>query len=194
MKEKKKQNFFFGCLISFSAFVILFILLVALVPDESYTDYTNSRYGFSMQYPSSWTVIDQVTPPVMVQFASPQSSEVDNITENVNIVYFDLSRKRYKDLNSFSKTTVDQLVGAFGEFVTVLDNKPISFGGLPGHCLSYIGRSEAGNPDRIQLKYLHAWTVRGDYAYILTYAGEKDEFNENLPSVEAMIRSFRFEK
>lgn len=194
MKEKKKQSFFFGCLIAFSSFVILFILMVAMVPDEVYTDYTNPRYHFSMQYPSSWTVIDQVTPPVMVQFASPKSSEVDDITENVNIVYFDLSRKRYKDLNSFSKTTVDQLVGTFGDQMTVQDSRSINFGGLPGYRLSYVGHPAPGDPNRGQLKYLHVWTVRGDYAYIFTYAGEKTEFNENLQYVEQMIASFQFDK
>lgn len=194
MKEKKKQRFFFGCLISFSLFVI-FIVLVSMIETAPYTDYTSSQYHFSMKYPSSWTVIDQVPPPVMVQFSSPKSSEMDQVFENVNIVYFDLSRKRYKDLNSFSKTTMEQMVGAFGEFVTVQDNRPITFGGQPGYRFSYMARSEAGNLDnKPQLKYLHVWTIRGDYAYILTYAGEKKEFDENLNYVEEMIASFQFDK
>lgn len=192
-KERKAQNRFFAWMIGIALFVILLIILesIKITPLETYQD---PQYQFSLKYPAYWTRIDRPEEGMaLVQFAAPSSSEFDKFAENVNISIVDMSAKPDMDLKGFSNLTTRQLIGVLGDFVNILESKNIRMGGYPAYRISYITHTVTPLTET-KLKYLHVWTIRGSTAFILTYVGEQKEFDENLPHVNRMIRTFRFHK
>lgn len=194
MEEKKTKNFLFGCLIAVSLFVI-FIVILANIKVTPLKTYQDKQFKFSLKYPEYWVMEERPHDGLgLVQFSAPQSSEFDKIYESVNITLVDLALKpQLQNIDNFTKTTTTQLLGVFGDYVNVVESKKIRLGGLPAYRLTYVTLTETAFA-KAKFKYLHAWTVRGRHAFILTFVGEKDGFNANLRHVNRMIRTFKFEK
>ena len=76
MKDKKRQNTFFGWIIGISLFVILLIVLsfIKVTPTGVFTD---KQHHFSLKYPEYWGVQTHPDnhPLVLAQFFPPPSSE-----------------------------------------------------------------------------------------------------------------------
>lgn len=194
MDDKKKKNILFGCLISISLFVILIVILanIKVTPLKVYTD---PQFKFSLKYPAYWRMVPRPEGgAALVQFFAPKSSEFDRFAENVNIVANHLGLyPKLRNLDAFSKETMRQLLGVFGEFVNVVENKQIRLDGLPAYRFSYITSDETGVSGS-KIKYLHVWVMHGQHVLILTFIGERNEFDDNLKHVNRMIRTFKFEK
>jgi hypothetical protein len=194
MKDKKKQNFLFGCLIAISLFVILIVVManIKVTPLKVYTD---PQFKFSLKYPAYWKMVPRPEKGLaLVQFFAPKSSESDEIFENVNIVLVDLSTKpKMMDLNFFTDVTTKQLLGVFGDYVNVLESKQIRMSGMPAYRILYITKTESGLTQS-KIKYLHAWMIKGRAAFILTYVGDQEGFDASLKHVDRMIRTFKFEE
>lgn len=193
MKEWKYFDIFFRLLIGIVTLVILVIILsvIKVTPLEVYRD---PQYSFSLKYPAYWTKIDRPEEGLaLVQFIPPQISTTPKFADSLNIVAVDLGRMpQVRDIDSLSRTTMNQLMAAFGEHVTVTESRRIRLGGQPAYRFSYV-TSEA-TALGVKMRYFYVWTLRGHEALIMTYVGESDDFHANLRHINRMIRTFRFSK
>ncbi|MEW5894827.1 MAG: PsbP-related protein [Candidatus Omnitrophota bacterium] len=193
MKEKKLQNFLFGALITVALVVIVMVILsqIKIIPTKEYHD---EQFKFTVKYPAYWPIV--VRPQngmALVQFSSPKSSEDDKVIENVNISIVDLAlNPKMMDINYFSKITTQQMIGTFGEGLNVLETKSARWSGLPAFRFSYVTKEKTSITGS-RMKYLHVWTIKGQYAFILTYIGEAEEFDENMKRANIIIKSFKFD-
>jgi hypothetical protein len=61
--------------------------------------------------------------------------------------------------------------------------------GLPAHMIVYSFTDENLTP----LQNLQAWTVKDGMAYVITYGGTPEEFENSLPVLNGVMDSFRLE-
>lgn len=193
MDDRKKKSILFGCLITVSLFAILIVVLanIKITPLKVFKD---PQYKFSLKYPTYWRMeLRSGDGLALVSFFAPKSSEFDMFAENVNITVQNLGlRPRLRNLDAFTKETVKQLLGTFGEFVNVVESKQIRMGGLPAYRITYVTSANTGVTGS-KIKYLHVWVIRENAAFILTFIGIRKEFDDNLRHVNRMIKTFKFE-
>lgn len=193
MAVKKTQHIVFGLLIVLSLIAILVVILltIKITPLKVYTD---KQFHFSLKYPKSWTLKVRPENGAALAVFIPPVTPGDKFAENVNITIFDLSRRpRLMELKAFTKENTRQILGMFGKYVNVYESKQIRMGGLPAYRLAYITMEQPLATDE-KMKYLYAWTIKGRTAFIVTFVGERGQFDEHLPHVNRMIRTFKFEK
>lgn len=201
MDKRKLQNVLFSVLISIAVLVIVAVILdhIKITPLKVYRD---KEYHFTLKYPEYWTMEERPQGGVaLVVFAAPRGEEGDKFNESVNITVVDLSREpKLQNLTAFSKETTRQLLGVFGKYFNVFESQMIRmgrhfgpFGGIPAYRFGYITLNKTAATGG-KLKYLHVWTLRGRTAFILTFAGDLEDFNANLRHFNRMVKTFKFEK
>lgn len=145
--------------------------------------YTSEEAGFSIEYPNGWSaqkVTDQ--PGVLVALFQRQSAR-DGFAENVNVLLEELPPN--VTLEQYTAANVANLDRAF-QNLEVLEEEDRTIGEHPGHWIHY----DADQQGRT-LSFLQAWLVDGERAFVLSYTGEGDEFDEYRPDAEAIFQSFR---
>ena len=157
--------------------------LFLMFQNKGFTKYNDDSGQFSLLYPSNWLI----TPggggsSVLIQ--SPQENDLDFYLENVNIVIQDLSGKQLS-LMDYSDIAVRQIKAVFKNNVNVLEANETRFAGRAGYKFSYIGHGPQGD-----LKIVHYWTIKGPKAYQFTYAALATKFDNYLPQIEKMVKSF----
>ncbi len=194
MREKKSHNIFFGAIITVAVLVIV-IGAMAIIQVTPLSVYRDPQYHFSLKYPSYWTVVERPqNGAALVQFMLPPSSALDSFIENVSITTVDLSRNpEMTDLKRFTRSTTGQMTGVFGEYLNILETRDIRMGGQPAFRFVYVTHADTA-ATKGKMKYLHVWTLRGTQALIITYMGNQDDFDTNLPHVNRIIRTFTFSK
>jgi len=192
---KQSQHLILSLAIGVSFIIIGVAIFLVLRGQATPLDvYTDPQYHFSLKYPRGWTVTSRPENGAALVSFVPPLTPGDVFAENVNITLFDLAREpRLTDIDAFTKETTRQLLGVFGKYVNVYDARKIRMGGLPAYRLAYVTHNKA-EATQEKMKYLHAWTIKGQFAFILTFAGERQQFDESLKHVDRMIRTFRFEK
>ena len=164
---------------------ILLIVVLAAIKITPVAVYENKELGFSIKYPEYWRVVEKPQNVDVVVFVSPQESEADAYWENVNVTVVPLDPK-ISSLGKFTTVTIRQLTGVFEGQIQVLQSYPFSVGGRPGHVLVFCGRNTAE-----PIQYMHAWTVWGTRAYIITYTALKKDFDNYAADAMDMIKSFK---
>ena len=145
--------------------------------------YTSEEAGFSLEYPNGWTaqeVTDQ--PGVLVALFHRQSAR-DGFAENVNVLLEELPPN--VTLEQYTAANVANLDRAFGN-LEVLEEEDRTIGEHPGHWIRYDAEQQGR-----RLSFLQAWLVDGERAFVLSYTGEGDQFDEYRPDAEAIFQSFR---
>jgi eukaryotic-like serine/threonine-protein kinase len=151
-------------------------------PDVKMSLYENLNQGFRVDYPQSWAKQSRddfwATGAV---FFSPLENEQDQFKEQVSVLVENLP----KDL-ALSKYTEESL----SEIKQLSDPsvgspQKITLGTNEAQQVAYRGE-ENGSP----VKRMQAWTVNGDRAYVITYTAIPESYDDYLPTVEKMIKSF----
>lgn len=139
--------------------------------------YNNPNLGFSLEYPTNWEKEESLT------FISPQggisnrSPEVISVTTEV-LPTSDFSLERYSD------AAIGQ-VESFQDF-KLLNSSSTMLAGLPAHMILYTFTNE----DQTPLQNLQAWTIKDGIAYVITYGGVPEEFEDSLPALQSVVDSF----
>jgi hypothetical protein len=139
--------------------------------------YNNPNLGFSLEYPTDWEKEESLT------FVSPQggisnrSPEVISVTTEV-LPTSDFSLDRYSD------AAIGQ-VESFQDF-KLLNSSSTMLAGLPAHMILYTFTSA----DQTPLQNLQAWTIKDGIAYVITYGGVPEEFEDSLPALQSVMDSF----
>ncbi len=155
-----------------------------LAPAETdYAQYDSTENGFKINYPKKWEATYNEEPNVTL-FTSPLEGSKDSFKESVNISLVYLGDEKVS-LDKFTSDQIDELVRRVNR-MELVDAKKVAFGGVAGNDMVYVGEVDG---DFMQIRQV--WGIdEGNYAYILTYAAQKDSFNRYANTVEQMIKSF----
>jgi hypothetical protein len=168
----------------------------ATTTNASILEYVNPAFGFRIQYPSNWTVMESEYNPaanntVVGFFAqSKTASELGNISgvsgsfvPYLDIYVFD---SKNMSLSKIVNSTINNLSPP--ENFVVYDSKPETIGGnLSGHVLLYdtiIGDGE-------HFRKLQALTIFDGNVFVITYTAQQALFPNYLLAVHKMVESFK---
>jgi hypothetical protein len=164
--------------------------------NASILEYVNPVFGFRLQYPSNWTVMESEYNPaanntVVGFFAqSKTASELGNISgvSGSFVPYLDIYVFDSKNmtLSNIVNSTISNLSPP--ENFVVYDSRPEIIGGnLSGHVLLYdtiIGDGE-------HFRKLQALTIVDGNVFVITYTAQQALFQNYLLAIHKMVESFK---
>ena len=146
--------------------------------------YENKNYGIEIQYPDNWRLEAVADPFGTIAKFIPTNSQSSSIFSQVSIIVDDISSNT--SLADYTSFAISKIL-KFSPDAEIIDNSLISLGDLSGHKVIYTTKDPKSN---LPLKYLQVWTLKGSYAYIITYVAEKDKYQDSLEIVqETMLKS-----
>jgi hypothetical protein len=158
-------------------------------------EYTNPVFGFQMQYPSNWTVIESEFNPsanntVVGFFAqSKTASELGNISgvSGSFVPYLDIYTFDSKNisLSKIVNSTINNL-RPYENFVVYESRPEVISGNLSGHVLLY----DAVVGDGEHFRKLQAYTIVDGNVFVITYTSQQALFPLYLSAVHRMVESF----
>jgi hypothetical protein len=142
--------------------------------------YENPEFGFTLDYPQGWTVNDQ---PGVAALLVNQASAQDGFAESVNVVTEELPGEI--PLDDYTEATMRNLEAGFGQ-IDVIEEGPTTIGGLPAHSIEYRAEQQGQT-----LSFFQTWLIDETTAFVLTYTGANEGFEELRPEADTIIESFR---
>jgi hypothetical protein len=149
-------------------------------PPSGTQRYESSEFGFTLDYPQGWTVNDQ---PGVAALLVNQASAQDGFAESMNVVTEDLPGEI--PLDDYTEATIRNLEEGFGE-IEVIEEGPTTVGDLDAHSIEYRAVQQGQT-----LTFLQKWFVEGTTAFVLTYTGHEEGFEELRSEAESIMESFR---
>ncbi len=157
----------------------------------SFNQYSNSKYGFSIDYPSEWQKNDldkretniSLSRYDVVEFYSPSFLRCNTDKSNcVNVraevkVEVD-TQPAYKDLDTFFVKDVARITSESGVEITKRDAM-FKLMGDKAYRLDYLSKPSTG-----EVNTLSAYTIKDGKAYIITYHAHSPERNEKTNQFE----------
>ena len=134
--------------------------------------YENSEYRFRIKYPKNWSVRENYGPSI-VSFSGENKGlaiSIENLTENIST------------LDKFNNRTLANLE-IFSDIIE--ESKPAKLSKNEGYMVIY-----TTNIGKLNIKYLHIWTIKNNKAYMLVYLSIPSEAFDSENSLEEMINSF----
>lgn len=147
-----------------------------------WTKYSDLEY--EIQYPNEWNINISGQDDMDFILLSPLESENDKFRENVNLVIQDLRGQNY-NLNSYVELSEDQ-VNNFVSNGEVLTSERKNNDKGEFHYLVYKADYKVYN--LIHKQYF--WLIN-DFAYVLTFTGEKEKFDMYNGLSEKIMNSFK---
>jgi hypothetical protein len=149
---------------------------------EEFASYSDSKYGFTIQYPKDWEKQVGALGSAVVML-SPREGDSDEFRENVNVLVQMLPDKM--TLDQYTELSLDQASKLITGF-DLLDQGSTQLAGRPARRIHYRGEQGA-----FRLEWEQVWTVLGGQAFIVTYTADRDRYDTYLRTAEAMFASFR---
>lgn len=161
--------------------------------DSNFTNYTNSQYGFSLLYPTSW-VNKEIDPGANLTFLmsfSPPASEFGEF------VFVYMAVKNLTDKSISLKQFTDQEISLLKRppaatsptedtsAMTILESEPTTIAGnTSAHKVVYTEKV-SGTLSKI----MEIYAVNEDKGYIMTYLAFTDIYEKYLPTAQKMAGS-----
>jgi hypothetical protein len=153
----------------------LFALLVCVSINSAYA-YTNSRYGFSIDQPSGWTIDE---PSYAAVFFYGPTVEGSRVNINIQVESTSLSLAEYV---SASKTNIATVLQGF-------------------NLISEGARNRINNVDAYELVYTstqygsaleqkQVYLVKSGNAFVITYTALSTTYQDYLPAFEISVQTF----
>ena len=165
----------------------------AIDDSDSFSNYTNSKFNFSIQYPSDWNLTENQLRPELantsstIEITSPFEGSKDLLQEkfliNINKLQENITFNEYVDnaLNEFKNEYRDfKLISNNSTMIDNHNGRKLSY--------SYIAGIE---PLSIKLIMIHNIISDGNKVYVLTFGTPPDKYYEYLSSVQKMVNSFK---
>ncbi len=175
MKFKFAINMFFASMLVF---------IVIGCGDGGMNVYKNDEFGMQISYPQEWSVTEEVEGGAVVMFLAPQQTALDIFQENVNIAVADISHNPMT-LGKYTRTVVKQTMLVFKNAKMIV-SQDTKLAGLKARQFIY---ELPGSDGRVTM--MHVWTLKDNVAYTVTYTSVSDDYEEYLPLVKKMIKSFK---
>jgi hypothetical protein len=165
----------------------------AIDDSDPFSNYTNSKFNFSIQYPSAWNLTENKLHPELantsstIEITSPFEGSKDLLQEkfliNINKLQENITFNAYVDnaLNEFKNEYRDfKLISNNSTMIDNHNGRKLSY--------SYIAGIE---PLSIKLIMNHNIISDGNKVYVLTFGTPPDKYYEYLSIVQKMVNSFK---
>jgi hypothetical protein len=165
----------------------------AIDDSDPFSNYTNSKFNFSIQYPSAWNLTENKLHPELantsstIEITSPFEGSKDLLQEkfliNINKLQENITFNAYVDnaLNEFKNEYRDfKLISNNSTMIDNHNGRKLSY--------SYISGIE---PLSIKLIMNHNIISDGTKVYVLTFGTPPDKYYEYLSIVQKMVNSFK---
>lgn len=162
--------------------VLLAALGWLLYFNAQFSLYQDAQYKFSIKYPRTWKLIRHPQANVAVIFLHPKDTAMDTVQENFNVTIQPVP-DTLLSLPLFSAKIKEQMTAVFGKSIQITEDKSLQWGWRQGHKMVI----QAAKPDHLIM--VNAWVLRSDQAYILTFLGDMNKYEQDAPLVDEMIRS-----
>jgi eukaryotic-like serine/threonine-protein kinase len=165
----------------------------AIDDSESFSNYTNSKFNFSIQYPSAWNLTENKLHPELantsstIEITSPFEGSKDLLQEkfliNINKLQENITFNEYVD------NAINEFKNEYRDFKLISNNSTI-IDNHNGRKLSYSYLAGIA-PLSIKLIMNHNIISDGNKVYVLTFGTPPDKYYEYLSSVQKMVNSFK---
>lgn len=171
-----------GVLILTTAIAFRLLINKSFESETQLASYENFSHNFKLNYPEVWSQRDRndfFTSGIV--FFSPLANDSDLFQERVSVLVEDLSKNM--SLAKYTAESIAEIKRLSDPKVDV--SKVVQLGSLPGRQVIYQGEENGNRVQRMQI-----WSIKGDRAYVITYTAQPHSYEEYLPTVEKMIKSF----
>ena len=193
--------FFFSIIITSILFCLiditdLDIRALAIDDSNSFLTYNNSQLNFSIQYPSTWAVIDNKFQPELenisstIEIKSPFEGSQDLLQEAFLISINKLMENI--TFNDYVDNALTQFKNEYRDFQLISNNSTM-IDNHNGRKLSY---SYIAGVDPLSIKLImnHYIISDGNKVYVLSFGTPPDKYYEYLSIIQKMINSFKILK
>jgi hypothetical protein len=190
--------FFFSIIITSILFCLinitdLDIRALAIDDSDSFLTYNNSQLNFSIQYPSTWDVIDNKFQPELenisstIEIKSPFEGSQDLLQEAFLISINKLMENI--TFNDYVDNALTQFKNEYRDFQLISNNSTM-IDNHNGRKLSY---SYIAGVDPLSIKLImnHYIISDGNKVYVLSFGTPPDKYYEYLSIIQKMINSFK---
>jgi eukaryotic-like serine/threonine-protein kinase len=144
--------------------------------------YANYNQGFRVDYPQNWSKENRDDFwATGVVFSSPLENDADQFKEQVSVLVEDLPQNLA--LAEYTKQSLLEIKQLSDPTIGAAQN--ITLGSNEGRQIIYHGEENGHIVQRMQ-----TWSVNGSRAYVITYTAIPESYDDYLPTVEKMIKSF----
>jgi eukaryotic-like serine/threonine-protein kinase len=150
--------------------------------NANFLTYSDSQYGFEIQYPKDWEKEEDVS-SIAVRFRSPKEGTSDLLQENVNVVTEDLQGQEVS-LQEYTNLSIKNIQEYIEDF-SVVEQGKMQVAKGDGYYIVYTG---TGNG--LKLKFRQEWTLEGDSAYVVTYTAQEKDFSKYEKTAKEMMQTF----
>lgn len=190
--------FFFSIIITSILFCLinitdLDISALAIDDSDSFLTYNNSQLNFSIQYPSTWDVIDNKFQPELenisstIEIKSPFEGSQDLLQEEFLISINKLQEKITFD--DYVDNALNEFKNEYRDFQLISNNSTM-IDNHNGRKLSYSYLAGV-DPAIIKLIMEHNIISDGNNVYVLSFGTPPDKYYEYLSIIHKMINSFK---
>ena len=147
--------------------------------------YNNTNCGISMQLPVNWSE---------TKYFDKKLDEIENVilsSSPSSASTFELSLLDISNPSVFPKKSVDEIVDFEIDYIMTPPSGRIEttekthVSGYPAHQLVY--------SEDYGVRIMKLWVVASGRAYQITYDAPKDQYAQNLPAVQGIIKSIRLD-
>lgn len=158
----------------------------AIKPMPGFKVYENSKEGFAMQYPETWSLRENSFNTI-VSFLSPVTNKDDKFSENVNVVSEAVGDKSIT-LDQYYKVSEENLKKFFSDF-KLIKNEATTLSGSPARMVIY-----SASQNQLKLRTTQTFTIKDGKAYIVTLTNTQSEPNQYMGDMLKISQSFQFTK
>ncbi|MBI2660579.1 hypothetical protein HYX07_05445 [Candidatus Woesearchaeota archaeon] len=144
---------------------------------SDFLTYENSDYGVKIKYPSDWE--KKETEDLIIAFVSPKTGASDAVQENLGLTMNDLAGQ-YLTLQDYNKIAIEQLKQTFPD-IKFIESGSTTVSNTPAYKVVFTASN---------LKFMQAWTIKNDLAYVWSYVAAESAFSDYLGIVQKMLDSF----
>ena len=146
---------------------------------DGFALYTNSTYGFDLQYPSAWEYQEDVFGS-HAMFFTPQAAD-DMFRENVGVITEALPADLEMTVDEYYDEAKVHLADYIVDFQEVV-NTNMSINGKDAKKVQYLG-----SQGDYQLKWQQVFFIDNGTTYVMTYTALADTFDEYIDTVDKMV-------
>jgi hypothetical protein len=163
----------------------LFLLICTIAYSQNNTmDTSFVGSGFSIQYPSSWSIDTSGKMGTQLFIFSPLVVENDQFRENINIIIQDLQGLNI-DLNTYKYITDDQLLNLVTS-PTVYESKVYTSTPTPYYKAAY-----SMTQGKLRLRITSICYIKEDKAFLATFTCEEGQYQLYQSIGDQILHSFK---
>jgi hypothetical protein len=193
--------FFFSIIITPIIFFLinladLNIIAFAIDDSDPFLTYNNSKFNFSIQYPSAWNIAENKIHPELenisstIEINSPFEGSQDLLQEkfliSINKLQGNVTFSDYVD------NALNEFKNEYKDFHLISNNSTM----IDNHNARKLSYSYIAGVDPLSIKLImnHNIILDGNKVYVLTFGTPPDKYYDYLIIIQKMINSFKILK